>query len=123
MSGLGQRVREGRGEMVEGFKEASSSPAPLSRPPVPVRLLNEFAYCARLGYLMWVAGGAGLPPPRVESPKCPRCSRVGICLPDEVRFLCQAQGEETPPRALFPARDDALPLHVQHQGARVRKDG
>lgn len=28
-----------------------------------------------------------LPPPLVDSPKCPRCSLVGICLPDETNFL------------------------------------
>jgi CRISP-associated protein Cas1 len=28
-----------------------------------------------------------LPPPLVDSPKCPRCSLVGICLPDETRFI------------------------------------
>lgn len=69
------------------------------------------------------AQGGVIPPPLEDSPKCPRCSLVGICLPDEVRFL-KASGEPaTEPRLLFPARDDALPLHVQHQGARVRKDG
>ena len=26
---------------------------------------------------------AGFPPPLVDSPKCPRCSLVAICLPDE----------------------------------------
>jgi hypothetical protein len=25
-------------------------------PLLPVRMLNEFAYCPRLGYLMWVQG-------------------------------------------------------------------
>lgn len=28
-----------------------------------------------------------VPPPLVDSPKCPRCSLVGICLPDEVNLL------------------------------------
>ena len=28
-----------------------------------------------------------LPPPLVDSPKCPRCSLVGICLPDETNLL------------------------------------
>ncbi len=28
-----------------------------------------------------------IPPPLVDSPKCPRCSLVGICLPDETRFV------------------------------------
>jgi len=70
-----------------------------------------------------VATTGNIPPPLVDSPKCPRCSLVGICLPDEVRFLGTADGKPTPPRPLLPARDDALPLHVQHPGARVRKDG
>jgi CRISPR-associated protein Cas1 len=64
-----------------------------------------------------------IPPPLVDSPKCPRCSLVGICLPDEIRFLSGPDGAAPPPRMLAPARDDALPLHVQHQGARVKKDG
>jgi CRISPR-associated protein Cas1 len=32
-----------------------------------------------------VAQGGEVPAPLVDSPKCPRCSLVGICLPDEVR--------------------------------------
>ena len=64
-----------------------------------------------------------IPPPLVDSPKCPRCSLVTICLPDEIRFLNESNDATTPPRPLAPARDDALPLHVQHQGARVKKDG
>ena len=69
------------------------------------------------------AQGGVIPPPLEDSPKCPRCSLVGICLPDEVRFLKGGERSAAEPRLLFPARDDALPLHVQHQGARVRKDG
>ncbi|HXF77008.1 MAG TPA: CRISPR-associated endonuclease Cas1 [Methylomirabilota bacterium] len=64
-----------------------------------------------------------MPPPLEDSPKCPRCSLVSICLPDEIRFLNKASKEENPPRPLLPAADDALPLYVQHQGARVVKDG
>lgn len=67
-----------------------------------------------------VAAAGPIPPPLVDSPKCPRCSLVSICLPDEVGFL---RGTETPPRPLVPARDDALPLHVQQPGARISKDG
>lgn len=33
------------------------------------------------------ASGTEIPPPLVDSPKCPGCSLVGICLPDEVVFL------------------------------------
>jgi CRISPR-associated protein Cas1 len=70
-----------------------------------------------------VAAGTIIPPPLVDSPKCPRCSLVTICLPDEIGFLRKADGSAPPPRPLVPARDDALPLHVQHPGARIQKDG
>lgn len=66
--------------------------------------------------------GRQIPPPLEDSPKCPRCSLVGICLPDELKFLNRG-AEAVPPRPLFPADDHALPFYIQHQGARVRKDG
>jgi CRISPR-associated protein Cas1 len=65
-----------------------------------------------------------MPAPLVDSPKCPRCSLVGICLPDEVNLLRLPRAEDEPtsePRRLLPARDDALPLYVQASGARVGK--
>ncbi len=62
------------------------------------------------------------PPPLVDSPKCPRCSLVGICLPDEVNLL-RADDPDVPVRRLVPARDDALPLYVQTAGTKVgRRD-
>lgn len=67
-----------------------------------------------------VASVGTLPQPLEESPKCIRCSLVGICLPDEVRFL-QHPGVE--PRPIIPAADDALPLYVQSPRAYVRKEG
>jgi CRISPR-associated protein Cas1 len=70
-----------------------------------------------------VARGNEVPPPLEDSPKCPRCSLVGICLPDEIRFLRRAEDGGPSPRPLFPADDDALPFYVQHQGARIHKDG
>ncbi|HEX2100283.1 MAG TPA: CRISPR-associated endonuclease Cas1 [Candidatus Synoicihabitans sp.] len=43
-----------------------------------------------------------IPPPLVDSPKCPRCSLVTICLPDETRLLHDApirpDEEDTIPR-------------------------
>lgn len=59
------------------------------------------------------------PPPLEDSPKCPRCSLAGICLPYELNFFKDAK----PPRPLNPADDSALPLHVQPPGALVRKKG
>jgi len=61
------------------------------------------------------------PPPLVDSPKCPRCSLVGICLPDEVNLLRGVAPEEV--RRLVPARDEAGPLYVLSQGATVGKKG
>ena len=69
-----------------------------------------------------------LRPPLLDSPKCFGCSLVGICLPDETNMLAGrsgTQGESQPAdiRRLYPARDDALPLYIQEQGARVGKTG
>jgi CRISPR-associated protein Cas1 len=80
---------------------------------------------------------AAIPPPLLDSPKCPRCSLVGICLPDEINLLRsseRSEGEDdedahaaaekpAPARRLIPARDDALPLYVQSGGTRVGKSG
>ena len=59
------------------------------------------------------------PPPLVDSPKCPRCSLVGICLPDEQNAILGRGIQGI--RPLAPARDDALPLHVQEPGSVVSK--
>jgi hypothetical protein len=66
------------------------------------------------------AVGGQIPPPLVDSPKCPRCSLVGICLPDEVNFF---KRDETPPRPLAVQKDEALPVYVQAQRAKVAKSG
>jgi CRISPR-associated protein Cas1 len=65
-------------------------------------------------------GDGPIPPPLEDSPKCPRCSLAGICLPDELRFLTKAGG---PPRPIFAAAERALPLYVQSPRAYVRKEG
>ncbi|MFZ5557579.1 MAG: CRISPR-associated endonuclease Cas4g/Cas1g [Pseudomonadota bacterium] len=70
--------------------------------------------------LRLVAAGGQIPPPLEDSPKCPRCSLVGICLPDEVHFL---RKQQTTPRPLAVARDEALPLYVQARGGKVAKKG
>lgn len=57
------------------------------------------------------------PPPLVDSPKCPRCSLVGICLPDEVNVLVGRQTH--PPRRLTPRDSAARPVYVTEQGATV----
>jgi len=85
-----------------------------------------------VGRLRAMSTTGEMPPPLIDSPKCPRCSLVGICLPDETNRLRENGGvrDENPEpvgsrkvRNLLPSRDDALPLYIQEQGAYVGKDG
>lgn len=64
-----------------------------------------------------VAASPDPPPPLVDSPKCPRCSLVGICLPDETNLL--ANRSDVPPRRLTPRDSAARPLYVTEQGTRI----
>lgn len=73
-----------------------------------------------IGGLRAIAEGGETPPPLEDSPKCPRCSLVSICLPDEVNYL---KREETQPRSLAVKRDEALPMYVQANGVRIGKKG
>lgn len=75
---------------------------------------------AAIDGLRLLAAGGRVPPPLEDSPKCPRCSLVGICLPDEVNFFRRG---ETQPRPLAVARDEALPVYVQARSAKVAKSG
>jgi CRISPR-associated protein Cas1 len=61
-----------------------------------------------------------IPPPLVDSPKCPICSLVGVCLPDEVNLLKGASGEV---RRLYPGRDDTFPVYVVGHDLSVRSKG
>lgn len=89
-----------------------------------------------------IASEGVIPPPLVDSPKCPRCSLVGICLPDEVNLLRAAEDEITAdkdlasetrqpssvnrphePRRLVAARDDRLAVYVQGQGFSIGING
>lgn len=93
-----------------------------------------------------------IPPPLVDSPKCPRCSLVNICLPDETRSCAESSvngngrlvqqtlfdigpkpefSQDSSPRPkpdqeirrLVPARDDLRPLYLNTQGLSVGKSG
>lgn len=88
-----------------------------------------------------------IPPPLVDSPKCPRCSLVSICLPDETwaaaAIRAEASAQQLPlfdagpataedihaspdpddVRRLVPARDDLRPLYVTGHGLAVGKTG
>lgn len=92
-----------------------------------------------------VATSGEIPPPLVDSPKCPRCSLVTICLPDETANARSAVEEsdsrqfplfpprgadassgralEQPIRRLVPARDDLRPLYVTGHGLTIGKTG
>ena len=77
-----------------------------------------------------VALSPRVPPPLVDSPKCPRCSLVGICLPDETSLLRETDQDPSPdienrpePRRLIAARDDLRPLYLNTQGLQIGKSG
>jgi CRISPR-associated protein Cas1 len=75
-----------------------------------------------------------IPPPLVDSPKCPRCSLVTVCLPDETRMLAQRTTSDQPlvrnresgagePRRLIAARDDTRALYLNTPGLFVGRSG
>ncbi len=66
-----------------------------------------------------------IPPPLVDSPKCPRCSLVGICMPDETNLLSDRNSNvrKDQVRRMYPIRSDAIPVYVQEQGTRITLSG
>lgn len=91
-----------------------------------------------------VAQSGRIPPPLADSPKCPRCSLVSICMPDETTAAqVAALAEPSPQLSLFdepplpaaplltqatkevrrlaPARDDLRPLYVTGYSLTVGK--
>jgi CRISPR-associated protein Cas1 len=64
-----------------------------------------------------IADAPSAPLPLVDSPKCVRCSLVGLCLPDETNALLARQ--QHPPRRLVPRDADQLPMYVTEPGAFV----
>lgn len=90
------------------------------------------------------AAAGDIPAPLIDSPKCPGCSLVGICLPDETLSCATATASGGPrqkelfnsgvpsddfrsapptPRRLVPARDDLRPLYLNAPGLYVGKSG
>lgn len=59
------------------------------------------------------------PPPLVNSPKCPRCSLVGVCLPDETNALAVRARERTALRRVMAPDVHSRPVYVTAQGATV----
>ncbi len=102
---------------------------------------------AKLHQAREASASSMIPPPLEDSPKCPRCSLVGICLPDETRMVrllddalpAEPASTAEPPaamhlpaaatlaqqeiRQLLPARDDLRPLYLNTPGLRVGKNG
>jgi CRISPR-associated protein Cas1 len=74
---------------------------------------------AALGDLRETASRDEAPPPLVDSPKCPRCSLVGLCLPDEVNLLREAGAPA--PRRLIAGDSPATPLYATTPGSRLTK--
>ncbi len=91
----------------------------------------------------WATAGAPsvpgeIPPPLVDSPKCPGCSLVGICLPDETLRAAADEGAaeqlslfdaprrkpaKREVRPLVTPRSELRPLYLNSQGVRVGKSG
>lgn len=92
------------------------------RVEVPIDAELRARTLALLAELRTSAAKVEPPPPLVDSPKCPRCSLVSICLPDETNLLRGADDADRV-RRLVPGRDDALPLYVQSAGAKVGRSG
>ena len=61
-----------------------------------------------------------VPPPLEDSPKCSRCSLVGVCLPDETNLL-RLVGDTVRPVSV--RQTDALPVYVQSHRGKVAKNG
>ena len=93
-----------------------------SRERVRIVLDDELRIAAReaVSRLRLTVAHGRIPPPLQDSPKCPRCALVSICLPDEMRSL---GGSNLAPRPIAIGADEALPLVVQSQRARITKEG
>lgn len=83
-----------------------------------------------IGGLKAMVAAGRIPAPLVDSPKCPRCSLVSICLPDETRYVQLTHGT-TPAaapkrpviRTIIATSDDKVPLYVQETRTTINKLG
>jgi CRISPR-associated endonuclease Cas1/CRISPR-associated protein Cas4 len=93
-----------------------------SRERVRIALDDDLRTAARtaVSELRLTVSQSRIPPPLKDSPKCPRCALVTVCLPDEIRSL---SGSSLAPRTIAVPPDEALPLIVQSQHARIGKEG
>lgn len=114
------------------------------RVPVDARLDADVRAAAAAARQL--ARRGAIPPPLVDSPKCPRCSLVTVCLPDETAAASRLHELEFAEqlslfadeqkhltdlhaasndvvRRLVPARDDLRPLYVTGHGLTIGKSG
>src|ERR1022692_3342012 len=108
-----------------------------------VRVVFDEALIAETEALILEAWGLAesgeIPAPLVDSPKCPGCSLVGICLPDET-WRAGAEEVEEPQqlplfdlprrkpvkrevRPMMTPRSELRPLYLNTQGVRLGKSG
>jgi CRISPR-associated protein Cas1 len=59
------------------------------------------------------------PLPLINDPRCPRCSLLPICLPDEVNLARDASATSPSARKLWPPRDDGIHIVAQQEGAKL----
>jgi CRISPR-associated protein Cas1 len=108
-----------------------------------VRVVFDEAAIAETEALILEAWGLAesgeIPAPLMDSPKCPGCSLVGICLPDETWRASEEEGEEPRQLSLFDLprrkpvkrevrpmvtpRSELRPLYLNTQGVRLGKSG
>jgi len=108
-----------------------------------VRVTFDEALVAETEALILAAWGAAeqgdIPAPLVDSPKCPGCSLVGICLPDETWRAGAVEIEDPQQLALFDmprrkpakrevrpmmtARSELRPLYLNTHGVKLGKSG
>lgn len=115
------------------------------RVTIPITAELERLTVAAIAGARLVMSEGQIPPPLVDSPKCPRCSLVGICLPDESRICTRDTGQpeqgflfdlgpqlyqvalpeptEQSIRRMVSARDERRPLYVNTPGVVVGKSG
>jgi CRISPR-associated protein Cas1 len=68
-----------------------------------------------------VADASTPPPPLVDSPKCPACVLVSVCMPDELNLLYHRRRSR--PRTLITRDPPARPLYLVGHGTVLRKEG
>lgn len=110
---------------------------------VPIDAAAEAEIIAAVAQARALAERGRIPPPLADSPKCPRCSLVSICLPDETRASAAFEVDDgqlalfddeadraarslvdrrdDDVRRLVPARDDLRPLYVTGYGLTIGK--